>query len=239
MGPPATARVPPRPAQRIEVRQRGGDVVVEPERRLIIITPGQGVQLGHDDLTALRQVLMAATMDAQRGGARISCANWTRTRGNLTVEVQPRERSWSAQESGDNLIRLLHRQRAILPGTGAVIMPEAMWNTQLPRVAEFTARFPGTISEDRAREVIESEVYGLGVANSFPEAARRELRFLSQRTFEDGSGDTLIRFQGGQHAAREIQRRGGRVTLGCTNTTIQYNRAEITPDTIITLNLQM
>ena len=109
----------------------------------------------------------------------------------------------------------------------------------MPRVAEFTARFPSTIGEERARQIIESPVFGMAVANSFPREAVRELRFLAIKRFEDGSGDTMIRFQGGANTARELQRRRGRVTLGCTTTTIQHNRAEIGPDTIITLNLQV
>ena len=237
----AAARPPPR---RIEVRQRGdGEVVVEPERPMVIINPGEDVQLNHANLTEMRRILMGVTMDAQADGERIQCTDWTRTRGYITVQVQPGPeargpRSWSARESGDNLIRLLHRRHVLLP-SGTVVIPDAQWNTEMPRVAEFTARFPSTIGEERARQIIESPVFGLGVANSFPQAAVRELRFIAIKRFEDGSGDTMIRFQGGSNVARELQRRRGRVTLGCTTTTIQYNRAEITPDTIITLNLQV
>ena len=240
------ARAQPR---RIEVRQRGdGDVVVEPERPMIIINPGeddhlQPVQLNHNNLTEMRRILMGVTMDAQADGERIQCTDWTRTRGYITVQVQPGPeasgpRSWSARESGDNLIRLHHHRQLLLP-SGTVIIPSAMWNTDMPRIAEFTARFPMTIGEERARQIIESPVFGMGVANSFPQAAIRELRFVAIKRFEDGSGDTMIRFQGGSNVARELQRRRGRVTLGCTTTTIQYNRAEITPETIITLNLQV
>ena len=221
--------------------------MVEPEREMIIITPGQDdtgmVQLNHDNLTEMRRILMGVTMDAQADGERIQCTDWTRTRGYITVQVQPGPeasgpRSWSARESGDNLVRLLNRRTVILP-SGNVVIADAQWNFQMPRVAEFTARFPSTIGEERARQIVESPVFGMAVANSFPREAARELRFLAIKRFEDGSGDTMIRFQGGANTARELQRRRGRVTLGCTTTTIQHNRAEIGPDTIITLNLQV
>ena len=92
----------------------------------------------------------------------------------------------------------------------------ARWSSQLPRVSNWSVRYQGVARDPRA--LIESPIRGIGVMNSLTEEARREIRFISSHMVGQESQDTVIRFEVGETAAREIQavigRRGGRSGSG-------------------------
>ena len=92
----------------------------------------------------------------------------------------------------------------------------ARWSSQPPRVSNWSVRYQGVARDPRA--LIESSVRGIGVMNGLSEAARREIRFISSHMVGQNTHDTVIRFEVGETAAREIQavigRRGGRSELG-------------------------
>ena len=204
--------------------------------QVIIFGPGRARVEGQR-LTDLRNGLIGVTIQRQLEGETISTSRFQRHEGHLIIDPQegPGQR-WSRQVSGDSLIAL-HNGRVVQLPDGSELRVEAVWNTDLPRVTEFTARFPGPVSEEVARQLVESPVAGIAVANGFSAPASASIRFVSARPFSDGSGDTLIRFEAGAEAVREIQRVVGVITIGCVRTTVWWNMAEITPETVITLGL--
>ena len=233
--PPASDQAQARPARDRVDPEEG--VAGEDRPQVIIYATGETEEQVIDQ-TDVRNAALAVTWRQQLNGDPLSFVRWQRHDGHVTVEVMDgpgRPPRWTAQQSGDSLIALLDaREMRLADGAGVTL--EAIWNTELPRVTEFTARFPGPISEATARELVESPVAGLAISNDWPRDPL--LRLISTGRFEDGSGDTLVRFQTGEEVARAIQRTRGVVSFGPVQTTLWWNMAAITPATVITFNLQ-
>ena len=232
----AEAEQPEAQARPVRDRLGAGPVAEEGHPQVIVFGPGRARVEGNR-LTELRNALIGVTIQRQLEGETISTSSFVRHEGHVTIDPQagPNQR-WTRQVSGDSLIALLDGRVVQFPD-GTEVRVEAVWNSSLPLVTEFTVRFPGPVSEEVARQLVESPVAGIAVANGFTAPAANSIRFVSATPFHDGSGDTLIRFEGGQEAAREIQRVVGVITIGCVRTTVWWNMAEITPETVITLSL--
>ena len=236
--PPARANQPPARSVHERVGAQVRDRAEEEETPQVLLFQEGRARLEGQRLTDLRTSSMHHTIRRQMEGDTLSFTRWQRHDGHITVDIAPGPGGrWTAQQSGDTLIST-HNGRRVSLQDGSVVAVEAVWNTALPRVAELTARLPGSLPEDMARQLVESPVAGLARANDFSGLAASQLRFISSRPFEDGSGDTLIRFEAGAQAVREIQRVRGVITLGCVRTTVWWDGAEITPATNITLRLQ-
>ena len=233
----AEAEQPEAQARPVRDRLGAGPAVEEGHPQVIVFGPGRARVEGNR-LTELRNALIGVTIQRQLDGETISTSSFVRHEGHVTIDPQegPGQR-WTRQVSGDSLIALLDGRTVQFPD-GTEVRVEAVWNSSLPLVTEFTVRFPGPVSEEVARQLVESPVAGIAVANGFSAPAANSIRFVSATPFHDGSGDTLIRFEGGQEAAREIQRVVGVITIGCVRTTVWWNMAEITPNTVITLSYQ-
>ena len=120
---------------------------------------------------------------------------------------------------------------------------------QLPLVSQWSVRFPGHtgISHRDPRELVESEVAGIGVLNGLSDEARGELRFISAHNVgppSDWWSHTVIRFEVGETAAAELQKvigqsKGGQILIGATSARVQYRqRRDITAKTKISFKLQ-
>ena len=221
-----------------------GNAVTEPEVDRVIITERRGNFLEGNDLN----VAMEATMDLvetdQGSGRRvIAFEAWNRTRGHLGVTPtdgpQTAAGRASARDSGEALINLVDGLNIPTANDGNVTL-RARWSSQLPRVSQWSVRYQGVARDPRA--LIESPVRGIGVMNALSEVARREIRFISAHGVGETTRDTVIRFEVGTTAAREIQavigRRGGQIRIGATSTRVQHNRQDVTAESQITFNLQ-
>ena len=237
----AVATIAPRMVTRYD---DDGNEVTEPEVDRVIITERGGNRLEGQDLN----VAMEATMDLvetdQGSGRRvIAFEAWNRTRGHLGVTPtdgpQTAAGRASARDSGEALIHMADGLTIPTVNDGRVAL-RARWSSQLPRVSNWSVRYQGVARDPRA--LIESPIRGIGVMNALSEAARREIRFVSSHGVGQTSQDTIIRFEVGETAAREIQavirNRGGQIRIGATSTRVQHNRQDVTADSHIVFNLQ-
>ena len=224
-----------------------GNAIVEPEVDRVIIQgewEEQRVWLEGDDLNVAMEAAMDLVESDQGTGNRaIAFQAWNRTRGHLGVTPTDGPRTAAgaatARDSGEALINLV--QGHVVPLRDGRQLPlRARWSSQLPRVSQWSVRYQGVARDPRA--LIESPIRGIGVMNALTEEARREIRFISSHMVGQESQDTVIRFEVGETAAREIQavirRRGGQIRIGATSTRVQHNRHDVTADSHIVFNLQ-
>ena len=149
-------------------------------------------------------------------------------------------RAMTARDSGEGLIELMDGWVLRL-GNGEDLSLQACWNTDLPRVSQWSVRYPGAVRDEaHARALIESPVWGIGVMNGLTELAANQIRFISSHGV--GTGDAVIRFEVGEQAAAELQgvigAEGGHIRIGATETRVQHNRRDVTASTVISFSLQ-
>ena len=211
--------------------------------RVIITERGGGFLEGNDLNVAMEATMDLVETDQGSGRRVIAFEAWNRTRGHLGVTPtdgpQTAAGRASARDSGEALINMADGLTIPTVNNGQVTL-RARWSSQLPRVSNWSVRYQGVARDPRA--LIESPIRGIGVMNALSEAARREIRFVSSHGVGQASQDTVIRFEVGETAAREIQavirRRGGQIRIGATSTRVQHNRHDVTADSHIVFNLQ-
>ena len=221
-----------------------GNEITEPEVDRVIITERGGNFLEGQDLNVAMEAAMDMVETDQGTGRRvIAFEAWNRTRGHLGVTPtdgpQTAAGRASARDSGEALINMVDGLAIPTTNSGQVSL-RARWSSQLPRVSNWSVRYQGVARDPRA--LIESPIRGIGVMNALTEEARREIRFISSHMVGQESQDTVIRFEVGETAAREIQavigRRGGQIRIGATSTRVQHNRHDVSADSHIIFNLQ-
>ena len=221
-----------------------GNEITEPEVDRVIITERGGNFLEGQDLNVAMEAAMDMVETDQGTGRRvIAFEAWNRTRGHLGVTPtdgpQTAAGRASARDSGEALINMVDGLTIPTTSSGQVSL-RARWSSQLPRVSNWSVRYQGVARDPRA--LIESPIRGIGVMNALTEEARREIRFISSHMVGQESQDTVIRFEVGETAAREIQavigRRGGQIRIGATSTRVQHNRQDVTPTSHVIFNLQ-
>ena len=221
-----------------------GNEITEPEVDRVIITEREGNRLEGQDLNVAMEASMDLVETDQGTGRRvIAFEAWNRTRGHLGVTPtdgpQTAAGRASARDSGEALINMVDGLAIPTTNNGRVSL-RARWSSQLPRVSNWSVRYQGVARDPRA--LIESSVRGIGVMNGLSEAARREIRFISSHMVGQNTQDTVIRFEVGETAAREIQavigRRRGQIRIGATSTRVQHNRHDVTATSHIIFNLQ-
>ena len=226
-----------------------GNEITEPEVDRVIITERGGNRLEGQEVNLAMEAAMDLVETDQGSGRRvIAFEAWNRTRGHLGVTPtdgpQTAAGMASARDSGEALINMVDGLDIPTTNDGLINL-RARWSSQLPRVSSWSVRYQGVARD--ARALIESSIRGIGVMNGLSEVARREIRFISSHLVStqnrgQNTQDTVIRFEVGETAARELQavigRRGGQIRIGATSTRVQHNRQDVTPDSHITFNLQ-
>ena len=226
-----------------------GNEITEPEVDRVIITERGGNRLEGQEVNLAMEAAMDLVETDQGSGRRvIAFEAWNRTRGHLGVTPtdgpQTAAGMASARDSGEALINMVDGLDIPTTNDGQINL-RARWSSQLPRVSSWSVRYQGVARD--ARALIESSIRGIGVMNGLSEVARREIRFISSHLVStqnrgQNTQDTVIRFEVGETAARELQavigRRGGQIRIGATSTRVQHNRQDVTPDSHITFNLQ-
>ena len=111
---------------------------------------------------------------------------------------------------------------------------QAIWNTDLPRLATLCAKISGS---GDAKALVEDETLGIITTNEWAQDLQGQVSFVSVQQ-EEGSNNRLIWFEATEQIVQLIQNEGGVISFGSDSATIQNNRNRVKRGVNITYRLQ-